>query len=309
MQCPRLAVRLRIDHLRGYLDNAMERFLRLMHILLVRKLAVRARQVVGETSVSHNHTMVLYLLSREFVALGPDLVPYFLREILAGSGRRTRGYAEFLQHVGDMRGVARFAGNAFMSSVLQRCRRLRMDEVTELLASPRPLMRIYHSGDVESRTPDQDYIPLGVRKSLARRPNPHTIEKLSMEQDPQVVRNLLSNPRITEEIVIKMASLRPTGQEVLSEIFNNHRWSARYRVRKALVFNPYTLPRVAHALLPMLMLSDLMDISMGRTLHHSVRNAAKRFIMLRISDMGPTEKEQFSKSNAARLKSIFLETG
>lgn len=287
----------------------MERFLRLMHILLVRKLAARARRIVGESGRSHSHTMVLFLLSREFLAIGPDLVPHFLREILAGSGRRDPGYAEFLQHVGDMRGLARFVGNAFMSSVLQRCRRLQMDEVTELLASPPPRRRIYHSGDVESRTPDQDYLPLGVRKSLARKPNPHTIEKLVMEQDPQVVRNLLSNPRITEEMVVRMASLRPTGQEVLGEIFSNHRWSSRYRVRKALVFNPYTLPRVAHALLPMLMLSDLMDISMGRTLHHSVRNAAKRFIMLRISDMGPTEKEQFSKSNAARLKSIFLETG
>lgn len=280
-----------------------------MHILLVRKLADRARQLVGESAGTHNHTMVLYLLSREFLALGPDLVPYFLREILAGSGRRTQGYAEFLQHVGDMRGLARFVGNAFMSSALQRCRRLQMDEVTELLAFPRPLMRIYHSGDVESRTPDQDYLPLGVRKSLARRPNPQTIEKLATEQDPQVVRNLLSNPRITEEMVVKMASLRPTGQEVLGEICNNHRWSSRYRVRKALVFNPYTPPRAAHALLPMLFLNDLMEISLGRIFHPSVRSAAKRFIILRISEMAPGEKEQFSKSNSALLRSIFLEAG
>lgn len=287
----------------------MERFLRLLRILLFRKLAQRAHRLVLESGKTRDHTMTLFLLGKELMAVGEDLAPHFLREILAGAGRRENGYAEFLHHVGDVRTLATFTGNDFMSSVLQLSRRQQLNEVVELLASTPPQKRIHHSDDVESRTPDQDYVPLGVRKSLARRPSFNTIEKMLHEQDPQVIRHLLMNSRTTEDFVVKMASLRPTSQEVLEEIFVSQRWSTRSRVRKALVFNPYTPPRAAHALLPMLLMQDLMEVTLNPGLHPNVKNAAKRFIIHRFSAMGPVEKEEFSRTYSQRLKRIFLRVG
>lgn len=287
----------------------MERFLRILRILLIRKLAVRAQRLVLESGKTGEHTMTLFLLSKELTAVGEDLAPHFLREILAGAGRRDTGYAEFLHHVGDVRTLATFTGNDFMSSVLQLSRRHQLNEVVELLAATPPQKRIHYSDDVESRTPEQDYVPLGVRKSLARKPNLQTIEKLVSEQDPQVIRHLLMNSRTTEDLVVKMASLRPTSEEVLEEIFVNQRWSSRSRVRKALVFNPYTPPRAAHALLPMLLMQDLMEVTLSPSLHPNVRGAAKRFIIHRVSAMMPAEKAEFSRSYSQRLKRIFLQTG
>jgi hypothetical protein len=287
----------------------MERFLRILRILLIRKLAVRVQRLVLESGKTGEHTMTLFLLSKELTAVGEDLAPHFLREILAGAGRRDTGYAEFLHHVGDVRTLATFTGNDFMSSVLQLSRRHQLNEVVELLAATPPQKRIHHSDDVESRTPEQDYVPLGVRKSLARKPNLQTIEKLVSEQDPQVIRHLLMNSRTTEDLVVKMASLRPTSEEVLEEIFVNQRWSSRSRVRKALVFNPYTPPRAAHALLPMLLMQDLMEVTLSPSLHPNVRGAAKRFIIHRFSAMKPTEKAEFSRSYSQRLKRIFLQVG
>jgi hypothetical protein len=253
--------------------------------------------------------MTLFLLGRELMAIGVDLAPHFFREILAGAGRRDTGYAEFLHHVGDVRTLATFTGNDFMSSVLQLSRRRQLNEVVELLAATPPQKRIYSSDDVESRMPEQDYVPLGVRKSLARKPNLQTIEKMTSEQDPHVIRHLLMNSRTTEDIVVKMASLRPTSHEVLEEIFLSQRWSSRLRVRKALVFNPYTPPRAVHALLPMLLMQDLMEVTLSPSLHPSVKSAAKRFIINRVSAMRPGEKEEFSRSHSLRLKRIFLQVG
>lgn len=287
----------------------MERFIRLLKILLVRKVAERAHHLVSESRKTGDHMMVLYLLANEMKSLGPELSAYLLREILVKAGKRLPGYGEFLHHVGDVRALASFAGNDFMSALLQKSRRMQMDEVTELLASTPPQRKIYHSGDVETRAPVQDYVPLGVRKSLARRPDIQTIENLVSEQDPSVVRHLLTNPRFTEEMVVKMASLRPTSEAVLEEIFISQRWSSRYRIRKALVFNPYTPPRITNALLPMLVIQDLMDIAVSRTLHSIVRRSAKRIIINRVAEMGRAEKQEFNRVYGNRLKNIFVRVG
>jgi hypothetical protein len=287
----------------------MERFIRLLKILLIRKVAERAHQLVTEAGKSGDHRMTLFLLGREMRQVGPELSAYLLREILVRAGQRVPGFGEFVQHAGDVRALASFVGNDFMSTVLQKGRRMQMDEVTDLLASTPPQRRIYHSEDVETRTPAQDYVPLGVRKSLARKSSLQTIEALISEQDPSVVRHLLANPRVTEEMVVKMASLRPTSQAVLEEISVSQRWSPRHRIRRALVFNPYTPPRITHSLLPGLTIQDLMDISVGRSLHAHVRRSAKRIILNRMAEMGPTEKEEFNRIYSARLKQIFLRVG
>jgi hypothetical protein len=287
----------------------MERLLRILRAVLIRKISLRADFLVRGSEGAHNHAMILYLLGTELLTLGVDLSPILLRELIMGASRRKRGYTEYLQHLGDIRSLAVHSGNDFMSEVLQRSRRYQFDEVVALLTDVTPQRRIYHTEELESRHPAQDYVPLGVRKSLARRPDEGAIESLMLEQDPSVIHNLLNNPRTVEHIVVKMASLRPTSAEVLEEIGAHPKWSARYSVKKSLAFNPYSPPRMVHSLLPTLLMQDLMEVNLSTIIHPDLRAGAKRFIILRISEMSDREKEQFSERYEKTLKRIFLQTG
>lgn len=287
----------------------MERLFRILRAILIRKVTLRADFLVRGSEGVHNHSMILYLLSSELLSLGVDLSPILLRELIMGASRRKRGYTEYLQHLGDVRSIAIHAGNDFMSDILQRSRRYQFDEVVAILTDIKPQRRIYHSEELETRNPAQDYLPLGVRKSLARKPDLGAIESLMLEQDPSVIHNLLNNPRTVEDMVIKMASLRPTSAEALEEIGAHPRWSARYRVKKSLVFNPYSPPRMVHSLLPTLLMRDLIDVTLSTVLHLDVRAGAKRYIILRISEMNDGDKEQFSERYEKILKRIFLQVG
>lgn len=287
----------------------MEQLFRLLRAILIRKISQRADFLVRGSEGCHNHSMVLYLLGSELISLGVDLSPILLREIIMGASRRKRGYAEYLQHLGDIRILAVHTGNDFMSEILQRCRRYQFDEVVALLTDVTPQRRIYHTEELESRHPSQDYIPLGVRKSMARKPDLGTIESLMLEQDASVIFNLLNNPRTVEDVVVKMASLRPTSAEALEEIGAHPKWSARYSVKKSLAFNPYSPPRLVHSLLPTLLLKDLIDVTLSTVLHPDIRAGAKRFIVLRISEMSESEKIQFNESYEKTLKRIFLQVG
>ncbi len=101
-------------------------------------------------------------------------------------------------------------------------------------------------------------LPAGVRRSAARGRDRFVLDRLLHDQDPRVIRTLLANPRLIERDVVKMAALRPTRAEVLEVIAAHPRWSARYRVRKALACNPNTPPTIARRLLPTLMVQDLV---------------------------------------------------
>lgn len=287
----------------------MEAFLRILRILLTRKIGSRVDNLVREASGAHSHSMILFLLGQEMLRLGADLAPYLLRELIMGASLKRPGYTEYLQHVGDARALADRTGNDFMSDLLAVSRRNQLDEVVALLVDVTPQMRIYHTEELESRDPVQDYIPLGMRKSLARRQSLDVLESLVREQDPSVIHNLLNNPRTVEEMVVKMAALRPTSADVLEEICFHPKWSARYTVKKALAFNPYSPPRAVHALLPTLVMGDLIEVTLNPILHPDVRAGAKRFIMHRLAAMSSSQKEQFNERYANTIKRIFLETG
>jgi hypothetical protein len=121
-------------------------------------------------------------------------------------------------------------------------------------------------------------LTLGHRKSLAKSPKMKILRRLLKDQDPAVIRSLLLNPRLTESEILKIASLKPTSPGVLEEIFRSHKWIARYRVKKALVCNPYCPPSIAVHLLKFLLLSDLKEIIQFEDLHLAVKEAAYQLL-------------------------------
>lgn len=112
----------------------------------------------------------------------------------------------------------------------------------------------------ESRIPDYGagrVLTLGERKSLARRPDRDTVERLLLDPHPDVIRRVLVNPRLTEDLVVRLATRRPCPKGVLAEIARSPRWSTRARVRLALVLNPSLPEDIAVRLVSLLVRQEL----------------------------------------------------
>lgn len=125
-----------------------------------------------------------------------------------------------------------------------------------------------------SLLPQHRPLTLGERKALARRPQGDLLDRLARDPEPDVIQALLSNTRLTEQEVVVIAALRPQRPANLRAVFRSRRWSTRYRVRRALVFNPHTPGDVALQVLTFLTASDLREVSQDGNLDGAVRREA-----------------------------------
>lgn len=107
-------------------------------------------------------------------------------------------------------------------------------------------------------------LTVGERKSLARSPSRRAFEKLLLDPHPLVIRQLLENPRLTEDDVVRMTARRPARWEVLQAIAQHGRWLSRPRVRLTLLFNPGAPPAMTMPLLSVCTRNELSEV-----LHHS----------------------------------------
>jgi hypothetical protein len=127
-------------------------------------------------------------------------------------------------------------------------------------------------------------LTLGERKALARRPGDlptYLLDRLARDPEPDVIRALLANPRLTEQEVIVIAALRPQSPANLREVFRARRWSTRYRVRRALAQNPHTPGEIAVRALAFLNRQDLAEVAADAQLGESVRREAAALLRSR----------------------------
>jgi hypothetical protein len=99
-------------------------------------------------------------------------------------------------------------------------------------------------------------VPLGERKSLARRPDRDTLHRMLRDPHPDVIRRCLANPLLVEDDVIRLVARRPGRPEVLGEIARSP-WVHRPRVRMTLVMNPATPLEVVVRLVGLLLRPEL----------------------------------------------------
>jgi len=153
-------------------------------------------------------------------------------------------------------------------------------EVTALLLAPPP-----HAGWQEPRDkadPRLAALTLGHKKTMARNHrDPDLLARLAAEGDPTVVRELLRNPRLTEDFAVRLAARRPCRPETLRCLFEDRRWRLRPRVAQALVRNPYVETEIALKLLPTLAEREVVDLSRDGNVHPLVRATALRLLELR----------------------------
>ena len=132
-------------------------------------------------------------------------------------------------------------------------------------------------GDI-IKSKDGKPFTLGARKSLARNPHRHILTRLLHDPDPNVIKNLLKSPKITENDVIRIASLRPAPQEVLEAVFKSRKWLSSYRVRVTLVSNPYLKPEYGLKLVPSLLRQDLRMLVNDNLIHPEIRSAIRQMV-------------------------------
>lgn len=125
-------------------------------------------------------------------------------------------------------------------------------------------------------------LTVGERKSLARSPNRRAFDKLLKDPHPLVIRQLLENPRLTEDDVVRLTAHRPARHAVLESVAQHGRWLSHPRVRMALLFNPGSPPAIAMPLLAVCSRNELSEI-----LHHSESSPVLRTAALELLERLP----------------------
>lgn len=170
------------------------------------------------------------------------------------------------------------------AAVLHRLRR--QAEAEHLLSLERLLRRGSAAGGSE-RPPDEVKVPdygagreltLGERRSLARRAPRARFERLLADPHPWVIAELLCNPRLTENDVIRLAARRPARVLALRELCRSSRWVSRARVRHALVFNPGCPLELSVPLLSLCTRGELLDLVRSPDTPVLVRATARELV-------------------------------
>jgi hypothetical protein len=123
-------------------------------------------------------------------------------------------------------------------------------------------------------------LTLGERRSLARRPDRRAFEKLLTDPHPLVIHQLLQNPKLTENDVVRLVARRPARRIVLEEIAKAPRWLGSSRVRMAVLLNPGSPAEMALPLLAVCTRSELREVA-ARTDTDGVLRAAARELLRR----------------------------
>jgi hypothetical protein len=155
-----------------------------------------------------------------------------------------------------------------------------LTEVTSLFLSPPPLKA--WSPPREPPDPRLAHLSLGHKKALARiQKDPDLLARLAAEGAPEVVRELLQNPQLTEPFAVRIASRRPCRPETLRLLAESRRWRTQPAVAMAVARNPYTEPAVALKLRGFLGKADIEDLARDTAVHPLVQALAQRLAAAR----------------------------
>jgi hypothetical protein len=104
---------------------------------------------------------------------------------------------------------------------------------------------------------------------------------LIRDSNKVVAQAVINNPRITDQEVESIASMRTVADDVLRQIALNRTWARQYPIIHNLARNPRTpLPTAVH-ILPRLQTRDLKNISQNRNVSEAVRRQAMRLVTAR----------------------------
>ncbi|HET8540124.1 MAG TPA: hypothetical protein VFL83_09670 [Anaeromyxobacter sp.] len=217
--------------------------------------------------------------ARHLAALEPGLGARVLAAVVRGAGGELRAAAAAVA-----RAIAAPQDDlpyAWLADAYAAAAEEGLDEVTALLVSPPPRKPWKEPRD--RADPRLAHLTLGHKKALARaNRDPDLLARLAAEGEPSVVRELLANPKLTEEFVVRIAARRPCRPTTLRCIREARRWRARAAVALAVARNPYAETGLALGILPTLGAAELLEIAADGALHPLVRALAHRLAARRL---------------------------
>jgi hypothetical protein len=267
----------------GEIDHAISLIGRRVRAIRDRKMR---REVMRTSLEESDDALVVALLERLYqgTVSGRNLHRELLQELaLDGTLLRDLGY----DRITDLYEVAHFAG---------------LQAVTRMFLGER------HRGNVTAAEAmdDNEHLELsaGERRTLARGKDRFSLDRIVHDRDPRVIATFLDNPRAVEADVIKVAAMRPTKPEILRLIARHRRWATRYRVRLALVCNPYTPLPIATQLVPTMLVQDLRELVSAIPVCAELRQTARDALNRRLESQGrapgaaPSEVEESAAEQA-----------
>ena len=139
------------------------------------------------------------------------------------------------------------------------------------------------SGRSRTEPPIPDYgsgreLTVGERRSLARSNDRKVLTKLLRDPHPLVLRQLLGNPRLTEDDIVRLAARRPLHRAIVEVLAESPRWLRSQRVRLTLLLNPGTPEPVSMPLLSVCTRCELVEVVHGIDTPLSLRGAAQELL-------------------------------
>lgn len=111
---------------------------------------------------------------------------------------------------------------------------------------------------------------------------------LIRDSNKEVARTVLRSPKLRENEVESISSMRNISEDILREIGNSREWTKSYSIIQNLVKNPKTPPMISQRLMFRLRAQDLTLMKRDRSIPDSVRHHAMRLLKQR-STTGPNK--------------------
>lgn len=234
----------------------------------------KARRLIAGASKILDPRMRLAYFVERWRALSDDAAIEVLRVLVERAGNRDPGALGVLEALGEGDALTDGMRPQRISRIYHGAARREYPEVVRLLSRPRVFKHFGEEDDEASQYALKNST-LGERRYLARGRDRDTLDRLTYDLDPLVIRELLGNPLVVEKDVIKIAARRPTTPDVLAEVARHPRWSARQRIKEAVVRNPYVDTRLALKLVPTLLVPQLREVAMDAEVHPEISGHAR----------------------------------
>lgn len=177
--------------------------------------------------------------------------------------------AILLAATGDSPFVERLREHAEERRLLSLARLLRRGGDTALRARSEPPIPDYGTGRE---------LTVGERRSLARSNDRKVLSKLMRDPHPLVLRQLLGNPRLTEDDVVRLVARRPLHAATVASLVDSPRWLRSQRIRLTLLLNPGTPETVSMPLLVVCTRCELVEVLHGVDAPLTLRGAARELL-------------------------------
>ncbi|HBO84224.1 MAG: hypothetical protein A2073_03175 [Deltaproteobacteria bacterium GWC2_42_11] len=234
-------------------------------------------RLIKDVSALPEEDMRINLLCRRLSAVNPFDAAIILDKIYSEEKGHSPQYRTLQMLLVNHKAIWDILGNERIRLIYMASIELGLTRVSRLLTDMPPQKSALAGYDTEEDA-RMELTTLGERRALSKRWNKDMLDRLLSDPDPVVISNLLNNPRITESEIVKIASKRPNSRETLRLISIHKKWGNRYNIKKALVQNPYTPPRIALGMVEFLLVQDLRDIAEDKAIHPQVRSAAGAII-------------------------------